>query len=85
MSNILTPQFEHSLKPINMFLVKDNVLMFPKSIPKKRKSMADYTKKRIVRGVGLKKKKKTTKLPPKINVKKLRKDCVDLAKLVAKT
>jgi len=59
--------------------------MFEKSIPKKRKSMADYTKKRIVRGVGLKKKKKTTKLPPKINVKKLRKDCVDLAKLVAKT
>jgi len=68
---VLTPTFEF--------------LKFPKSIPKKHKSMADYTKKRIVRGVGLKKKKKTTKLLPKINIKKLREECVTLAKLVAKT
>ena len=58
-----------------MFLVKDNVLMFPKSIPKKRKSMANYAKKAIknkcVASVVKRKVKKKTKLPKKVKIKSL--------------
>jgi 5-methylcytosine-specific restriction endonuclease McrA len=68
---VLTKQFEF--------------VKFPKPTPKKPKTMLDYAKNKRLMPKVAKKKKSKTKLPPKINVKKLRKDCVDLAKLVAKT
>ncbi len=80
-SDILTSQFLSTLTPIG--------LKFPKSIPKKKKTMLDYAKnmakKRTVYPLKANKKKSKPKIVKKINVKKLRKDCADLAKLVAKT
>jgi hypothetical protein len=106
--DVLTQAFRNSLKPVG--------LMFPKSIPKKKKTMIDYAmaKKRIVSRLKSTKKEKGTltlkklkylynkvkkydsdptiiwvkkskpKLHKKINIKKLREDCVTLAKKVAK-
>ena len=96
MTDILTDALKSQLKPIGLLFPKPikppkkTMRDYIKKRTYQKLGVVDLTKKqhgtikygRVVPLVGSKHKKQSI---PKVNLKKLRKECVDLAKLVAKT